>query len=44
MACTSDDGVVTKLGPGDSFTFAPGWSGTWNIHERLRKVCMMFPA
>jgi uncharacterized protein len=44
MTCTSDDGVVTKLGPGDSFTFAPGWSGTWNIHETLRKVYTMFPA
>jgi uncharacterized protein len=43
MTCTADDGTVTEIGPGDSFTFPPGWSGQWDIHETLRKVYAIFP-
>jgi uncharacterized protein len=43
MTCTEDDGTVTEIGPGDSMTFAPGWSGIWDIHETLRKVYAIFP-
>jgi uncharacterized cupin superfamily protein len=43
MTCTADDGTVTEVGPGDSMTFAPGWSGRWDIHETLRKVYAIFP-
>ena len=43
MTCTADDGTITEVGPGDSMTFAPGWSGRWDIHETLRKVYTIFP-
>ncbi len=43
MTCTADDGTVTEVGPGDSMTFPPGWSGRWDIHETLRKVYAIFP-
>ena len=43
MTCTEDGGTVTEIGPGDSMTFAPGWSGIWDIHETLRKVYAIFP-
>jgi len=38
MTCIADDGTTTELGPGDSMTFPPGWSGEWRVHEPLRKI------
>lgn len=38
MTCVADDGTTLELGPGDSATFPPGWSGEWRIHEPLRKL------
>ena len=36
------DGTVTSVGPGDSMTFPPGWSGEWNVKsnvaDRLRNM------
>jgi uncharacterized protein len=43
MTCTAEDGTVTEIGPGDSYTFEPGWTGQWDIHETLRKVYAIFP-
>ena len=43
MTCTPDDGDPVVLGAGDSYTYVPGWSGIWEIHEQLRKLYVMFP-
>lgn len=32
------DGVTTDLSPGSVFVTPAGWSGTWTVHETLRKV------
>jgi uncharacterized protein len=42
MTCTADDGTVTEVGPGATVVFPKGWAGTWNIHETLRKVYVIF--
>ena len=43
MTCTPEGGEAFDLRAGDSMTFAPGWKGTWNITETLRKVYVIFP-
>ena len=42
MTVTTDDGDVTELSAGDIAMFPKGWSGTWNIHEKLRKLYSIF--
>ena len=42
MTCTADDGTVTEVGPGSTVVFPKGWAGTWDIHETLRKVYVIF--
>ena len=31
-----------KLGPGDTAVFPRGWAGTWQIHETVRKLYVLF--
>ena len=42
MTVTPDDGVPRDLGPGNTAVFPRGWTGTWQIHERIRKVYVIF--
>lgn len=35
---TNNDGDTIEVGAGDLFVMPPGWAGTWEIHETLRKV------
>ena len=35
---TDSFGVVTELRPGSVLVTPAGWSGTWVVHETLRKV------
>jgi uncharacterized protein len=42
MTVTVDDGEAVKINTGDSAFFPKGWSGTWDIHETLRKVYVIF--
>jgi len=34
---TGDDGAVITAGPGDAFVIEPGFSGTWEVTETMRK-------
>ena len=38
MTVTRDGEESVELGAGDMAVFPQGWSGTWVIHETLRKV------
>jgi uncharacterized cupin superfamily protein len=42
MTVTPDGGEPTELGAGDMAVFPKGWSGTWDIHETVRKVYAIF--
>lgn len=42
MTVTPDGGEPAEIGPGDTAVFPRGWQGTWDIHERLRKVYVIF--
>ena len=42
MTVTPDGGEPTELGAGDMAVFPKGWSGTWDIHETIRKVYAIF--
>jgi uncharacterized cupin superfamily protein len=42
MTVTADGGEPVELGAGDTILFPLGWSGTWEIHERLRKLYVIF--
>lgn len=33
-----EDGSVVEAGPGDVVVFEPGWKGTWEVVETVRKV------
>jgi uncharacterized cupin superfamily protein len=35
---TTDDGQTCEVGPGSVFVTPSGWSGSWTIHETLRKT------
>ncbi len=35
-------GEPVKINTGDSAFFPKGWAGTWDIHETLRKVYVIF--
>ncbi len=43
MTVTPDDGESTEIKAGDVAVFPKGWAGTWEIHERVRKVYAIFP-
>lgn len=42
MTVTPDDGESTELAAGDTAVFPKGWTGTWQIHETLRKLYVIF--
>jgi uncharacterized cupin superfamily protein len=42
MTVTPDGGSPTEIGPGDVAVFPKGWTGTWDIHETVRKVYAIF--
>ncbi len=42
MTCTNDDGTSIQVTGGSTAVFPPGWSGTWLIHETVRKVYVIF--
>jgi uncharacterized cupin superfamily protein len=42
MTCTHDDGTAVEVGPGTTAVFPKGWAGTWEVHETLRKVYVIF--
>ena len=42
MTVTPDGGAPTDVGAGDAILFPRGWTGTWEIHETLRKVYAIF--
>ena len=39
---TPDDGEPAEIGPGDTAVFPRGWAGTWQIHETIRKLYVLF--
>ena len=42
MTVVEDGGEPVVLGPGDTVLFPKGWKGTWEIHETLRKLYVIF--
>lgn len=42
MTVTPDGGEPLEIGAGDSAFFPAGWSGTWDIHQAVRKVFVIF--
>ncbi len=42
MTVTPDGGKPTDIGAGDVAVFPRGWAGTWQIHETIRKVYVLF--
>jgi len=42
MTVTPDGGAPQEVGPGDTAVFPRGWAGTWDIHETIRKVYVLF--
>jgi uncharacterized cupin superfamily protein len=42
MTVTPDGGESTEIGAGDTAVFPRGWTGTWQIHETIRKVYVIF--
>jgi uncharacterized cupin superfamily protein len=42
MTVTPDGGEATDIGAGDTAVFPRGWEGTWQIHETIRKVYVLF--
>ncbi|OAN39321.1 cupin domain-containing protein [Mycolicibacterium iranicum] len=42
MTVTPDGGEPLDVNAGDIAVFPLGWSGTWVIHETLRKVYVIF--
>jgi uncharacterized protein len=42
MTVTPDGGEPTEIGAGDTAVFPRGWTGTWDIHETIRKVYVLF--
>ncbi len=42
LTVTADGGSPVRLGPGDSAVFPRGWRGTWELHETVRKVYVIF--
>ena len=42
MTVTPDGGEPTEIAAGDVAVFPRGWGGTWQIHETIRKVYVLF--
>ncbi|MFJ6538396.1 cupin domain-containing protein [Paenarthrobacter sp. NPDC091711] len=44
MTVQCDRGEEVLLSPGHTAYFPIGWTGTWTVHERLRKVFVVYNA
>jgi uncharacterized cupin superfamily protein len=44
MTVQRDGGEEVLLTPGSTAYFPIGWTGTWTVHERLRKVFVVYNA
>ena len=42
MTVTPDGGQPQDIGPGDCAVFPRGWRGTWQIHETIRKLYVLY--
>ncbi len=42
MTVTPDEGDSFLAGPGVTFLVPVGWKGTWEIHETIRKLYVLF--
>lgn len=42
MTVTREGSDPLDVGAGDAVVFPRGWSGTWQIHETLRKLYVIF--
>jgi uncharacterized protein len=42
MTVTPDDGEPVEIAAGGTAVFPLGWAGTWQIHETIRKVYVIF--
>jgi len=42
MTVTEDGAEPVELSAGDTVVFPLGWNGTWDIHETLRKLYVIF--
>lgn len=42
MTVTPDGGEPSEIASGDVAVFPRGWTGTWDIHETVRKVYAIF--
>jgi uncharacterized cupin superfamily protein len=42
MTVTPDGGVPLEIGPGDCAVFPRDWRGTWQIHETIRKLYVLY--
>jgi uncharacterized protein len=42
MTVTPDGGHPLEIGPGDCAVFPRGWRGTWQIHETIRKLYVLY--
>jgi sarcosine oxidase subunit beta len=41
MTVTPDGGEPADIGPGDTAVFPRGWTGTWQIHDTIRKLYVL---
>ena len=42
MTVTPDGAKQADIGPGDTAVLPRGWTGTWQIHETIRKLYVLF--
>ena len=42
MTVTPDEGDAVEVGAGDTAVFPAGWTGTWQIHDPIRKLYVLF--
>ena len=42
MTVTPDDGEPIEVRAGNTAVFPRGWTGTWDIHETIRKIYVIF--
>lgn len=40
---TEPDGTTFEVGPGSLFVTPEGWTGSWEVHETLRKAWVTIP-
>lgn len=42
MTVAQENGPEVDLNPGDTAYFPIGWTGIWTVHERLRKIFVVY--